>query len=224
MPHPNERDMPYKIMEKLREVYGRKELSRFEDPVRVLLITIISQNTSDRNSRRAFERLEGRYKSWEELLQAPLEEIAETIKEGGLPRVKAMRIKGVLREIKERRGSLDLSFLKDMGLEEGRRWLITLPGVGEKTASCVLLFSFGKPALPVDTHVARVSKRLGLIPEKTPPAKAHLILERIIPEDMIYEFHLNLIEHGRRVCRAKSPMCDICPLREECEYEKGRDN
>jgi len=209
------------VMERLREFYGEKKQKVSEDPVRFLIITIISQNTSDKNSRRAFSKFEERFKSWDEVLSSPPEEIARVIKEGGLPFVKAKRIKEALSEIK-RRCSFDLSFLKDMDVEEGRRWLLSIPGVGEKTASCVLLFSFGKPAMPVDTHVYRVSKRLGLIPKNTPVNKAGRILEKIVPPDKIYEFHLNLIEHGRRICRAKNPLCGGCFLKELCD--EGRDS
>jgi endonuclease-3 len=149
-------------------------------------------------------------------------ESAVAIAGGGLSRVKAPRIKAILQRIRDERGSLDLGFLADAPLPQAREWLQSLPGVGPKTAACVLLFSLGRPAFPVDTHVYRVSKRLGLIENGVSPAGAHLGLERIVPEDAFYRFHMNMVAHGRMVCRAQRPRCRECVLKEVCVYAKGK--
>lgn len=154
------------IISLLAQVYGARPWRARRDPVSELVFTILSQNTSDVNSQRAFNRLLNRFGSWEAVADAAVEEIAESIWGGGLARVKAPRIKGILKAILDKRGSLELDFLKDMPLAAAKSWLRELPGVGPKTAACVLLFSLGRPALPVDTHVYRVAKRLGLIGTK----------------------------------------------------------
>lgn len=201
------------------------------DPVASLVNTILSQNTNDVNRDVAFERLRERFPTWEAVRDAPEEEIIEAIRPAGLGPTKGPRIQGALRTITEERREgeveteteIELDFLREMELEEARGWLLDIPGVGPKTAAIVLLFALGKPAFPVDTHVHRVSERLGLIPEGTSRAKAHDVLEEITPEEIYYAFHLNLIAHGRAICHARNPECERCFLRGECAYNAKRE-
>jgi len=181
-----------------------------------LVLTILSQNTSDTNSGRAFMRLRQRFASWEELLATDPDDIIQAIQSGGLARIKAPRIKAILEEVWARQASFDLMFLKDLPMDEAKAWLRSLPGVGPKTAACVLMFALGRPALPVDTHVYRVAQRLGLVPAKAGAAEAHDILEAILEPAEVYPFHISLIKHGRRLCRAQRPLCERCPLLVGC--------
>jgi endonuclease-3 len=181
-----------------------------------LVLTILSQNTSDSNSGRAFMRLCRRFPVWEALLAAPVAEIEQAIAVGGLARTKAPRIKAALKAVHEKRGSFDLEFLRGLPLDEAKAWLRELKGVGPKTAACVLMFALGRPALPVDTHVHRVAQRLGYVPAKATAERAHDILEGMLAEDEIYAFHISLIKHGRRLCRAQRPLCGECPLLDGC--------
>lgn len=207
----------------LLEEYGHHEWNPRRDPVSELVRTILSQNTSDVNSDRAFAHLRERFPSWEQMLHANTEAIAEAIAPGGLARIKAPRIRGALRAIMKERGELELGFLKEMELAQAREWLESLVGVGPKTAACVLLFSLGRPVLPVDTHVLRVSRRLGLIEPETSPPKAHELLGEMLPEEAVYDFHVNMVSHGRQVCHARRPRCDVCILAPQCDYlHKGR--
>lgn len=185
----------------------------------VLIQTILSQNTSDANSKRAFDELTATFVGWEEMASVSEEQIAAAIKSGGLADIKARRIKLTLQQILHQRGALDLEFLADLPVEEAKAWLKRLPGVGPKTAGCVLLFSLGMPALPVDTHVYRVSRRLGLIKTGVSIVKAHDILEGLVPVQSLYQFHLYLIEHGRKVCKARRPLCHRCVLAQGCPSE-----
>jgi endonuclease-3 len=186
------------------------------DPVATLVNTILSQNTNDVNRDAAFGQLREQFPTWEAVRDAPEEELVEAIRPAGLGPTKAPRIQGALRTITEREGEVTLDFLRELSKEEARRWLTDLPGVGPKTAAIVLCFALGKPAFPVDTHVHRVSGRLGLIPEGTSREKAHDVLEEIVPEALYYPFHLNLIAHGRTICHARNPECERCLLRGEC--------
>ena len=200
------------------------------DPVATLVNTILSQNTNDVNRDTAYQRLQERFSKkgregeavpdWEQVRDATVEEVIEAIRPAGLGPTKAPRIQGALQTITEREGEITLGFLRDMSTEEARQWLTDLPGVGPKTAAIVLCFALGKPAFPVDTHVHRVSGRLGLIPENASREKAHDILEDIVPEDIYYPFHLNLIAHGRTICHSRNPACDRCVLRADCDYYK----
>jgi len=200
----------------LGKEYGRLRWRSHRDPIAELILTTLSQNTSDHNSRRAFDSLIKRFGSWEAVAKGSVEDIAEAIKMGGLARVKAPRIKQILKQIKAERGSLDLAFLNEMPVAEAKAWLQRLPGVGPKTAACVLLFSLGKPVLPVDTHVHRVAKRLGLIDSRVTAEKAHEILGDMVPPKNVYQFHIHMIEHGRRVCKAQRPLCNQCVLLKGC--------
>jgi endonuclease-3 len=152
------------------------------------------------------------------VLEAPTDELYETIKSAGLGNIKAPRIQAVLAEVRARRGSWDLQFLRDLPLPEAKRWLRSLPGIGPKTAACVLCFACNLPVLPVDTHVHRVSQRLGLIGPKVSADAAHELLEVALPPDSVYAFHVNMIVHGRQVCRALRPLCERCPLLDLCPY------
>lgn len=204
------------ILDLLKLRYGSREFHPSFEPLAELIQTILSQNTSDHNSRPAFKALRETFSSWDSLLAAEVEDIAEPIKGGGLGLIKSQRIQQALKEIKSRRGKLDLQFLNDMPVEEARDWLRQLPGVGYKTANCVLLFALGKPALPVDTHIFRVSRRLDLIDQKDTLDKAHRLLEVMVPREDIYEFHVLMIEHGRRTCIAQRPRCAQCVLKDIC--------
>ncbi len=188
------------------------------DPVDLLVMTILSQNTSDTNSLRAFALLKGAFCNYEKALAASDEAVADAIRPGGLAEIKARRIKEALVRIKQDAGAISLSFLADMGKKEAMAYLISLPGVGPKTASVVLLFAFSMPFLPVDTHVYRVSRRLGLLAEDVRPEKAQPILERIVPVEKYLSLHLNLITHGRLICRARLPRHEECALRNCCGY------
>jgi endonuclease-3 len=182
------------------------------------VLTILSQHTSDINRDRAFKTMRERFPTWEEVRDAPTEDLAAAIRAGGLANIKAPRIQQVLRTITEERGALDIDFLNDAPMEEARAWLAGLNGVGPKTAACVLVFACGHPALPVDTHVYRVSQRLGLIGPRTGAEKAHGELEAMVEPRLRYSFHIHLIRHGRQVCKAQSPRCEVCPVSEWCMY------
>ncbi|HET9199706.1 MAG TPA: endonuclease III [Dehalococcoidia bacterium] len=207
---------PREVVSKLEVLYGPAEWLAHHDALTELVLTILSQHTSDTNSGRAFMRLKLQFPTWEDVLAASEEEIAEAIKVGGLAAQKAPRIKAALAEIVARNGSLDLENVRAMPVHEAREWLVSLKGVGPKTAACILLFAYGKPALPVDTHVYRVAGRLGLVPEGMNVEKAHAHLEALVPKKLHYAFHISLIKHGRRLCRAQRPFCPQCPLQKRC--------
>jgi endonuclease-3 len=198
--------------------YGPRRWRGRRDPLDELIMTILSQNTSDRNSGRAYRALRQRFPSWREVLDAPTAEVYEAIKPAGLGNIKAPRIQQTLRSIEERTGSLSLDLLDGMGTDEAREWLLGLDGIGPKTAACVLMFALGRPALPVDTHVHRVSLRLGLIGPRVSAEKAHALLEASLPPEGVYAFHLNLIQHGRLICHARGPDCTRCPVTAICDY------
>ena len=206
------------VQERLLAAYGVRQLHGTRDPLDELVLTILSQNTSDRNSGRAFRLLKARYPHYQEVLEAPTQELYEVIKPAGLGNIKAPRIQAVLHEIIARRGSLDLDFLRAMPMAEARAWLTSLPGIGPKTAACVLCFSCDMPALPVDTHVHRVAQRLGLIGPKVGADAAHDLLEQAVAPEDVYGFHVNMILHGRQICYALRPECPRCPLADVCDY------
>lgn len=201
--------------------YGPRRWRKRLDPLSELIFTILSQNTSDVNRDRAYERLRSEFPTWEGVRDAPVEEIAQAIRPGGLANIKAPRIKDILYTITERWGELSLEFICQMEIEAAKEWLGSLRGVGPKTTACVLLFGCGRPAFPVDTHVYRVSKRLGLIRRITSAQEAHKILEALLSPQDYYAFHLNLIAHGREVCKARHPRCEICVLAPYCDYLRG---
>ncbi len=210
------------IIKKLNQEYGSPESRNDPDTIYSLIEVILSQNTNDKNRDRAFTSLKEHFLNPKQIMEADEQEIAEKISMAGLQNLKAERIKNSLRKIKEKRGELDLSFLEEMELSEARDWLLDLPGVGPKSAAVILNFNFDKNAFPVDTHVFRVSKRLGLISENSTREKAHDVLESKTPDDKMEEFHLNLIKHGREICRAQKPRCEVCFLKENCSYYEGK--
>ncbi len=202
----------------LRELYGVPEWRQFLPPVDELVSTILSQSTSDTNRDRAFEALRARFPTWEAVCDAPLEDVIATIRPAGLANQKAPRIQEVLARIAAERGALNIDFLADLPLEDARRWLTSLNGIGPKTAAIILLFAFNRPAFPVDTHVHRLSRRIGFIGPKVSAEQAHGLMERIVPPEDYYVFHLNMIEHGRKLCHARNPGCPLCPLQAHCDY------
>ncbi len=213
-----------KVQKKARQVYdllvaeyGTPTWRQHNDPISELILTVLSQNTSDVNSGRAFQHLKASFKGWEEVLEAGEPDIARAIQSAGLANIKARRIKTILRSIVDRTGGLTLDFLRNESVAEAKSWLRSLDGVGPKTAACVLLFSLRMPALPVDTHVFRVSRRVGLVDEKMPVEAAHEHLEALFEPEEIYPFHLNMIAHGRRVCKAQRPKCAECVLYPVCD-------
>jgi endonuclease-3 len=207
---------PARIIELLHRAYGTLPWRPHGDPVAELVLTLLSQNTSDANSGRAFIRLLDAFPDWQSLLEADVKAIERAIQPGGLAPTKAPRLQAMLREVYGRCGSFNLAFLRDMPLDEARAWLRSLPGVGPKTAACVLLFSLGRPALPVDTHVHRVARRLGLVPDGATAEQAQDLLEARLTPEQVYPFHIQLIKHGRRTCTARRPKCPQCPLQAGC--------
>lgn len=206
------------VHERLLEVYGHPQWRLHLDPISEVVSTILSQNTSDVNRDRAFDRLRVRFVTWAEVRDGPVEAIEQAIRPAGLAQQKAPRIKGALQFITQERGELSLDFLKDMPVDEAKAWLTQIKGIGPKTAAIILLFSLGMPAFPVDTHVHRVTRRLGLIGPRVSAEKAHDLLENLLPPEWYYAFHLNVIRHGREICHARNPKCEICPLQDLCDY------
>ncbi len=204
------------VLALLETQQGRAEWSPRYDPVTELVFTILSQHTSDVNSERAGHRLKAAYPSWDAIADAEPEDITPYVMSAGLAKQKVPRIQETLKQVRELTGGFDLSFLAEMPLEEAKAWLRALPGVGPKTTAIVLCFALGMPAMAVDTHVHRVSKRLGLIGPKVSAEKAHDVLEALVAPDEVYAFHVALISHGRQVCKALRPLCADCVLREGC--------
>jgi endonuclease-3 len=231
------------VLDGLASNYGRPAWRRYREPTSQLVLTILSQNSADTNAERAFESLRRAFSSaepdethwaaagwggaglaigalpdWVAVEQAPLAELVEAIRPGGLAMVKAPRIQAALRLIRAERGDHSLEFLGDMPAREARDWLTAIDGIGRKTASVLLLFSFGMPLMPVDRHVERVSLRVGLIPPKTTADEAHELYLAMLEPDQVYEAHVNLITHGRQLCHARKPDCGHCPIAPRCRY------
>jgi endonuclease-3 len=183
-----------------------------------VVATVLSQHTSDRNSERAFARLKARFPGWEQVADAPVDEVADAIRCGGIADQKARRIQQILAAIEEREGRIDLRRLNGLDDQAVEDYLVSLPGVGPKTAACVLVFSMGRAAFPIDTHVHRIAARLGWIPPTATADKAYRILAPAVPPDIRYDLHVALITHGRTVCRAQRPRCGDCVLRDLCSY------
>lgn len=207
-----------RVHQKLLEMYGHPRWRKTLPPVDELVCTILSQNTNDVNRDVAFETLKARFSSWEAVRDAPAEAVMQAIRPAGLANQKGPRIQEALRAITAERGSLDLEFLRALPPAQARNWLTRLKGVGPKTAAIVLQFSLDTPAFPVDTHVYRVTGRLGLRPEKMTVEQAHTHLEALFPPETYYAAHLNLIAHGRMLCHARKPECERCALRRMCLY------
>jgi endonuclease III len=231
------------VLDGLASNYGRPAWRRYREPTSQLVLTILSQNSADTNAERAFESLRRAFPSaepdethwaaagwggaglaigappdWVAVEQALLPELVEAIRPGGLAMVKAPRIQAALRLIRAERGDHSLEFLGDMPAREARDWLTAIDGIGRKTASVLLLFSFGMPLMPVDRHVERVSLRVGLIPPKTTADEAHELYLAMLEPDQVYEAHVNLITHGRQLCHARKPDCGHCPIAPRCRY------
>lgn len=202
----------------LGALYGVPTWRAWLPPLDELIDCILSQSTTDANRDRAFDALKARFPTWADVRDAALDDVIDAIRPAGLANQKAPRIQQVLRTITEQRGELSIDFLADMPLEEARAWLVSLDGVGPKTAAIVLCFAFNRPAFPVDTHVHRVGQRIGFLPTGISADKAHPVMEAIVPPDDYYAFHLNLIRHGREICNARRPQCERCPLTAYCDY------
>lgn len=208
------------VYQKLIDHFGYPQWRTPFPPLDELISTILSQNTNDANRDRAFIALKNRYPTWEAVRDADPEGVIEAIRPAGLANQKGPRIQLVLQEITRQRGELNLDFLQDLPAEEARRWLLQFKGVGPKTAAIVLQFSLGKPAFPVDTHILRVSGRLGLRPQKMNAEQAHEHLAALFPPESYYVVHLNLIRLGREICQARRPRCESCPLTDVCDFFK----
>ena len=181
-----------------------------------LLFTVLTQHTSDSNAEVAYRAMRERYPTWGEVLEADTDLLANAIRHGGLANQKAPRLQAILAEILKRRGDFSIDFLAELPLDDAREWLTTLSGVGPKTAAVTLAFSLGMPAMPVDTHVYRIGRRLGLISLTTSVDEAHAVMESQVPPERVYAYHVQLIAHGRRTCKAQRPLCDDCPLADLC--------
>jgi endonuclease III len=207
-----------RIRDRLREMYGRPVNRPHEDPVHELVLTILSQNTSDTNRDVAYAGLRATFADWEAVRDAPTQEVEDAIRPGGLAPTKAPRIQAVLRELGD---DMDLDWLRGAPREAALGYLTGLPGVGRKTAACVLIFSFGRPEVPVDTHVMRVGTRLGLLRPGASFDEAHDEMRALTPPEDAYELHMNLIAHGRALCRPARPRCEECGLRRMCPYSRA---
>ena len=205
------------ILDRLRAAYGLRR-HRVLPPLDELILTVLSQNTSDINCERAYAAMRERYPRWQDVLEAPPAQLVAVLRPGGLANQKGPRIQAILAELQSSPEGLDLSLLSGWEPEAAMAFLTALPGVGAKTASCVLLFSLGMPVMPVDTHVHRIALRLGLIGPRVSADAAHALLTAITPPDRMLEAHLLLIEHGRRTCKARRPRCDACVLLDLCPY------
>jgi len=213
-----------RLLKLLEQAYGRPRIGHDRErvpPLDELIGTILSQNTNDANSGRAYHHLVERFGDWQAVMNATARQVAAAIRVGGLADIKAPRIQHILRQLKAERGEMSLGFLARWPVAKARAYLCRFPGVGLKTASCVLLFSLGKPAFPVDTHVLRVSKRLGLLEKKTSMDQAHALLEALVPERDRFSMHINLIRHGRRICHARKPWCNRCLVHSLCDYYRA---
>jgi endonuclease-3 len=214
----NPTEKALQVHRRLLQVFGERPHHAHLDPVSELVCTIISQNTNDNLRDQAYRTLRQRFPTWEEVRDASVQEVIDAIKTAGLGQTKAPRMQEALRRITAERGRLELDFLREMSVEDAKAWLTAMDGVGPKTAAIILLFSLGMPAFPVDTHIHRVSRRLGLIPPQASRERAHELLEAMLPPETYYAFHLNLIQHGREVCQARKPRCELCTLRDLCDY------
>ena len=208
----------------LEKRYGIPKKERRVDPLDTLIQTILSQNTNDRNRDTAYQRLKNRFPNWEDVLSAKAREVISAIQPGGLAEQKARRIRELLHWIKRHEGNMNLSFLREMSSEEIKKTIGHLKGIGPKTINCLLLFGLGREAFPVDTHVLRVGKRLGFIPEEIDAEKAHGWMAPLVPKGKSMSLHLNLIHFGRSICKANNPQCSNCFLTEECLHLEHRNS
>src|SRR5690606_12245437 len=210
------------VAQLLREMYGYPNWRQSLPAMDELIDCVLSQSTSDINRDRAFDALKARYPNWEAVMNAPTQEVIDTIKPAGLANQKGPRIQNILRRIYAERGELNIDFLNDLPIDEAKAWLTSFDGVGPKTAAIVLCFAFNREAFPVDTHIHRVGQRIGVLPQGISADKAHPVMEAIVPPDQYYAFHLNLIQHGREICQARRPQCERCPLTAYCDYYQSQ--
>ncbi len=217
----NEKPFEY-IVQNLENTFGEPHLSRKSDALSMLINIILSQATSDANSDRTFRNLKKRFMNWENVLAADETEIADVIRLGGLANQKAKVIKNLLLQIKKNRGTLSLKFVEKMSADKARNFLLEFRGIGPKTVACTLLFACHKEVFPIDTHIFRVFKRMGILPEKINDLKAHRLLDELAPKGKFYSLHVNLIRLGRQICRPREPLCEQCPLIEYCDYGAAR--
>jgi len=206
------------IIQNLERTYGVPVNTHARDPLDMLVQIILSQATSDTNSERAYAELKRRFPVWDAVLRARETTIANAIRSGGLANQKAAVIKDLLAQIKKEQGTLDLNSLHNLSTRDASRYLAQFRGIGPKTIACTLLFACGKEIFPLDTHIFRVLRRIGLIPQKCTDERAHAIMNRIVPGGKFYSFHVNLIRHGRTLCRPREPRCESCPVVEYCDF------
>ena len=208
-----------RVSRKLEQTLGTpRQASGLPNPLEMLIATVLSQNTNDKNSHRAYSQLRQRFSSWDKVAHSPLRSLKSTIRVGGMANQKASRIKEILAGVKSRYGKYDISTLMTKSDADVIEALTELNGVGVKTASCVLLFSLGRDVFPVDTHIHRICSRLGLVNGKT-PERTFELMRPLVPKGKAYSFHTNLIRFGRKICRSNKPACEICPIYDECVYE-----
>lgn len=212
-----EKPFPY-IVQNLENTFGEPKLSPKSDALAMLVNIILSQATSDANSNRTFRNLKKKFKTWKAVSEADEKEIADAIRLGGLANQKAKVIKELLKQLEETNGKVSLKLLDKMSDEDARDYLQSFRGIGPKTVACTLLFALHKEVFPLDTHIFRVLKRMGILPEKIADAKAHKLLGELVPHGKFYSLHVNLIRLGRQICRPREPLCEKCPLIEYCDY------
>lgn len=213
------KDKPFEyIVQNLENTFGVPPLPRKSDPLSMLINIILSQATSDDNSRRTYKNLKKHFKTWKEAAKADEKEIADAIRLGGLANQKAKVIKDLLVQIENTHGSLSLSFVEKMNDNDARDYLEKFRGIGPKTVACTLLFASHKEVFPIDTHIFRILKRMGILPEKVSDLKAHRLLNALVPKGKFYSLHVNLISLGRKICKPREPLCEQCPLVEYCDY------
>jgi endonuclease-3 len=200
------------LADQLEEMYGKPIWESSIPLLDELILTILSQNTSSKNYTQAFNNLKARFADWKSVAEAPVDVVADAIRTGGLANIKAPRIQAILEFINAEQNEYSLEFIREMNPWDAYRFMQTLPGVGPKTAACVLMFGLGLPIFPVDTHIRRISQRLGLVPSGTSAEKTQAILQSEIPPERIYSFHINLVNHGRRTCKAAQTACQRCLL------------
>lgn len=209
-----------RIAAKLKSTYGEQRPKWPEDPLDVLVLTVLSQATSDANRDRAFQSFKRAFPTYDRVMAASDEEVARSIASGGLAPQKAPRIRAIVARLEEERGDHSLGFLASMDDEAAMNYLQSLPGIGPKSAACIMLFAFGRPIFPVDTHIHRVVSRLKLVTDNSTPEKTQAKLQPLVLPELVYDFHLNLIEHGRQICRAQRPRCGDCCLMGDCPVNR----
>ncbi|MCU0496432.1 MAG: endonuclease III [Anaerolineae bacterium] len=221
---PLQRDRALAVYAILIKTYGERPITPRRSPMVELIMTMLSHRTTAANEKAAFNQMWAKYGSWEAIRDASVDELTQLIKPSTFPEAKAPNIKATLKRIIDERGEANIDFLRDLPVEQGLTWLTSLPGVGVKTATLVLLFCFAKPVIPVDTHVHRVSGRIGLFPIKTSAETAHTILLQLLPPDpyVLYNFHVDMLRHGQQICTWSDPRCEICPLLALCDYGQTR--